>query len=165
VPVLVYPANDTERISRLADEDNENDEYHVPVPLPDIWAEYQRLSNEEEWTQERISKAKGVAEGAVSERIRFAWLPSKILDTFLKHEFLKEVHARELLKLSNFEDFDPWLTRDQALEEIVAAVLVQDRGPTAGIPPTYTQIQACGAVTSLLGIRHCTARSIGRGRR
>jgi hypothetical protein len=34
-------------VSRLADVDNENDEYHVPVPVADVWAEYHRPACEE----------------------------------------------------------------------------------------------------------------------
>jgi predicted metal-dependent hydrolase len=90
VPVTVYAGYDWEAISRFADEDNENDEYHVPVPLPDVWAEYARLQEQEGWAQEKIAEAKGVVQAAVSERIRFAGLPLKIQHTFIKHDFLKE---------------------------------------------------------------------------
>jgi site-specific DNA-methyltransferase (adenine-specific) len=136
VPVLVYPPEDMERISRLADEDNENDEYHVPVPLPDVWAEYKRLRDEEGWTQEDIGKAKGVDQAAVSRRLRFATFPSKVEKAFMQHDFLKEVHASELLKLCNFHNFDPWLTRDQAMAEIVDTVLEKHRGSSADKAPT-----------------------------
>jgi ParB/RepB/Spo0J family partition protein len=137
VPALVYPADDPERISRLADEDNENDEYHVPVPLPDIWAEYQRLNDEEGWTQEQIGKAKGVGQASVSRRLKYAAFPQPLQDAFIQHGFLTELHAEELTKLSKL-DMPPWLTRNQALTEIVATVLDKHRGSSAGKAPTAT---------------------------
>jgi site-specific DNA-methyltransferase (adenine-specific) len=144
VPILLYPADDTERISRLADEDNENDEYHVPVPLPDIWAEYQRLKDKEGWTQEVIAKAKHTDQSVVSDRIKYATFPSEVLGAFMETPVLKETHAAELAKLWNFHKskawipFRSWLTRDQALEEIVATVLDKHRGSSAEKAPTAT---------------------------
>lgn len=95
---------------RLADEDNENDEYHAPVPLPDVWAEYKRLHEGEGWTQQQIAQAKGVTQSSVSVYLRFAAFPKPVLNAFIKHAVLKEEHARELLKLSKFDNFAPWLT-------------------------------------------------------
>src|SRR5262249_7990089 len=121
-----------------------NDEYHVPVPLPDIWAEYKRLKTEEGWTQECIAQAKGVGEADVSDRLRFAALPAQVQDAFFETAVLKERHARELLKVSNFE-LSPWLTRDEVLCEIVATVLDKTRGasvekvPTAGVFRKYVR--------------------------
>jgi hypothetical protein len=128
--------HDLERISRLADEDNENDEYHVPVPLPDIWAEYRRLSVEEGWTQRQIAKAKGVQQSLVAERLAYAMFPQQVLAAMIEHPFLKESHAAELIKLSKFDHFGPWLTRDQALEEIVETVLDKHRGSSGPNPNT-----------------------------
>jgi DNA modification methylase/ParB-like chromosome segregation protein Spo0J len=137
VPVLVYPADDEEQISRLADEDNENDEYHVPVPLPDVWAAYQRLSEKEGWSQRRIAHAKGVALGLVNARLAFARFPAPVLEAF-NQPILKEDHARELEQCSKFERFEPWLTRHQVLCEIVATVLEKHRGSSAAKAPTAT---------------------------
>jgi hypothetical protein len=39
-------------VVRLADQDNESDEYHVKVPLLDTWASYAALADAG-WTQER----------------------------------------------------------------------------------------------------------------
>ena len=52
IPCLLHSSYSIEEISRLADEDNENDEYHEPVGIVDVWAEYYRLNKEEGWTQE-----------------------------------------------------------------------------------------------------------------
>ena len=59
VPVFVHDGLSDEQISRKADEDNENDEYHERVGLLDVWAECHRLWKDEGWTQERIAEAKG----------------------------------------------------------------------------------------------------------
>jgi hypothetical protein len=131
VPVTVYAGYDWEAISRLADEDNENDEYHVPVPLPDAWGEYRRLSEQEGWSQEKIADAKRVDQATVSRRLRFASFPPKIQHTFMKHDFLKEVHAGELLKLCNFHHLEPWLDQGLVLCEIVETVLEKHRGGSA----------------------------------
>ena len=61
VPVFVHEGLSDEDISRKADEDNENDEYHEPVGVLDVWAECHRLWKEEGWTQERIADSEGMA--------------------------------------------------------------------------------------------------------
>jgi hypothetical protein len=138
VPVLVHAGyNDTD-ISRLADEDNENDEYHVPVPLPDIWAEYRRLKEKERWTGRRIAAAKQKPEGLVSERLQYALFPLLVRTAFFKNAFLNEGHARELLKVSKFEAWTPWITRDQVMSEIVEQVLEKHRGGSQNLVPTAT---------------------------
>jgi ParB-like chromosome segregation protein Spo0J/N6-adenosine-specific RNA methylase IME4 len=140
VPVLIHEGYDETAISRLADEDNENDEYHVPVPLPDVWTEYRRLHSQEKWSQREIATAKGVALGLVNARIAFAGFPAEVLDVF-NQGLLKEDHARELDKCSKFEHLTPWLTREQVLTEILhtpkeTGILDKHRGSTAGVPPT-----------------------------
>lgn len=78
VHLIVHKGYSWEHISRLADQDNENDEYHHPVSLPDVWAEYARLRDEEGWTQKRIAEAKGVHPTTVGERIKWNALPANI---------------------------------------------------------------------------------------
>lgn len=142
VPVLVHEGYDEGAISRLADEDNANDEYHVPVPLPDVWAEYKRLKDEEEWTQQKIAEAKGVPQQRVAERQHYAEFPDKVLRSFTQNDFLKESHALEMSKLHNLCNLSPWLTRDEALTEILAAILLTHRGGSGGIAPTATVFAA-----------------------
>jgi ParB-like chromosome segregation protein Spo0J len=69
VPLMVHEGIRDEEIARRADEDNENDEYHTPVGLLDVWAEYHRLAAEEGWKHQRIADAKGVDRTAVARRI------------------------------------------------------------------------------------------------
>jgi DNA modification methylase len=135
VPVLVHTGYSDEAISGLADQDNENDEYHVPVPLPEVWAEYLRLNRDEHWGQRQIAHAKGVALGLVNARIAFAVFPQAILDVF-NQGLLKEDHARELEKCSKFEHLTPWLMRDTILIEIMENVLPKHRGGSKGVEPT-----------------------------
>jgi hypothetical protein len=71
----------------------------------------------------RGAQAKGQNEGIVSTRLRCAALPTAVFDVFFKHDFLKEDHARELLKSLNFKDLAPWLTHDQVLCKIVEGVM------------------------------------------
>jgi hypothetical protein len=51
--------------------DNENDEYRVPVPVMDVWAEYHRLAKADEWAQQKIADAKGCAVPMVSRRVKW----------------------------------------------------------------------------------------------
>jgi hypothetical protein len=51
---------------------------HDAVSIVDVWAEYERLANEEGWTQQRIADAKGVAKSKVSEKIRYNSLPDEV---------------------------------------------------------------------------------------
>ena len=108
------------------------DEYHVPVPLPDIWAEYKRLVEEEKWVHQKIADAKGVNRATVTLRLSWACFPTKVREAFVKNDFLKESHAAELDALLKFNNLAPWLTREQARPEIVAAVLDTHRGGSAG---------------------------------
>ena len=99
---------------RLADQDNENDEYHEPVGLVDTWASYKALADLG-WTQERIAEAKGCKQQQVGSRIQYAGLSSRVLEYFTKNDFLKESHATEIIKLQNFCNLTPWLTSETAM--------------------------------------------------
>lgn len=71
VDVILHDGYSWEDISRLSDQDNENDEYHQPVRPMDVWAEYARLRDEEGWTQQQIADAKGVSQPRVSARLQY----------------------------------------------------------------------------------------------
>lgn len=77
IPVLVHYGSCDEEISRLSDLDNENDEYHQPVLVTDVWAEYARLYEEEGWMQDKITEVKGVSQKTVSLRLKLHRLPQK----------------------------------------------------------------------------------------
>jgi ParB-like chromosome segregation protein Spo0J len=108
-------------IVKLADEDNENDEYHAPVPIVDVWLSYKALADMG-WTQQRIAKAKGATQRLVSFKLKYASLPGKVIDYFRKNDFLKESHAAEIVALENFSKLEPWLTREDAMLHVVNSV-------------------------------------------
>lgn len=120
VPVIVHEGFSDDEITGLADQDNENDEYHTPVSIVDVWMDYKRL-DELGWNQTRIAKAKGVLQSEVSARIRYASLPASVLREFIKNDSFKESHAAEISKLSNFDN--PWLWREAAMLEIIDAAI------------------------------------------
>lgn len=122
VPVVLHDGYAEDEITRLADEDNENDEYHAPVSVVDVWMDYKRLADMG-WTQERIAKAKGVDRTQVTRRLMFAAFPENVLDLFVKNDFLREGHATEIDRLCNFHNLAPWLTREQAMLEVVESVI------------------------------------------
>ena len=126
VPVIIHEGFTPDEITRLADQDNENDEYHEPVSIVDVWMDYKRLSDMG-WTGERIAKAKGVSGGLVSLRLQYAEWPSPIRDSFTNGT-LTEGHAREFRSLLQCKDFD-WMSFETAALEIIE--LAVKRGGTA----------------------------------
>jgi len=110
----------------VADQDNENDEYHVKVPIVDVWMECKRLY--EMWgrgSQQRIADAKGTKQQIVSDRLIYADLPTSILKQFTKNDFLRESHVAEICGLQNFCKLAPWLDRDTAMLEIVTDMVTK----------------------------------------
>lgn len=121
VPVVLHDGYTDDEITGLADEDNENDEYHKPVSVVDTWMDYKRL-REIGWKQERIAKAKNVSTGTVSERLAYAKWPKQIIEIF-NNGFLNERHAREINQISTVEDLLPWLDRESAMIELVKTAI------------------------------------------
>lgn len=117
IPVLVHYGYTPEEISRLSDFDNECDEYHRPVPITDVWAEYARLYEEEGWTQEKIGQVKGVSQVMVSLRLKLHRLPSRIKE-FINQGLLSETHLIKIAGLQIDLYFAPWLTQEQAMLEL-----------------------------------------------
>ncbi len=127
VPVVVFDGFTDDEITGLADQDNENDEYHAPVSVVDKWMDYKRLSDLG-WTQERIAEAKGITSRTlVSAWIECAAMPCAVLSSFVKNDFLRDAHAAEINRLSKFDNLAPWLTRDNLMLEILTEV-VKDNG-------------------------------------
>jgi site-specific DNA-methyltransferase (adenine-specific) len=125
VPIVLHEGLTDEDKVRLAEQDNENDEYHEPVSPVDVWAHYAWLS-EQGWTQKKIAKAKGVVQSLVSERITLHRLPSDIKD-FIDQGLIEEGHLREISSLSIVRYFSDWLTTEQAQRELVYKA-VRDKG-------------------------------------
>ena len=117
VPVLVHSGYTDEEIASLTDLDNENDEYHVPVSIVDVWAEYARLYDEEKWNLEKIASAKGISHPMVSYRLKLNSLPIKIKN-FVTQGILTETHLRKISDLKLELHFSSWLSPDQAMLEL-----------------------------------------------
>lgn len=120
VPVMLHQGFTDEEISRRADEDNENDEYHLPVTPVDVWVEYARLADKEHgegWTRERIAQAKGVSRPVVAKRIRYHTFPAGVKD-YVRQGLLTEGHLDEIAGVFVVEHLATWLTTEQAWEEL-----------------------------------------------
>lgn len=142
VPVFVHEGLSDEDISRKADEDNENDEYHIPVSLLDVWAECHRLWKEEGWTQQQIADAKGWQRTTVARRT--GWhvnLPQAgkqaVCDGILDEGHLEPISS----VVCDVAHFTLWLTAEQAQTELVAEVLSKHRGSSAGVKPTVKTVR------------------------
>lgn len=131
VPVVLHEGFTFQQIAKLADEDNENDEYHAPVPVVDMWLEYRRLKDEEGWDVETISQAKGVRKTLVYDRLTYAQLPASVLAAFSANDCLKESHAAELCKIPECGNLAPWMNREQAMLNILKKILERYLQPTA----------------------------------
>lgn len=119
IPVVLHEGFTDEEIVRLADVDNENDEYHTPVSIVDVWADYARLHDEEGWTQARIAQAKGVAQQMVSLRMSLHGLPPAV-KSFTSQGILSEAHLAEIQRVQ--VNLYPWLTSGRAWEELATKV-------------------------------------------
>lgn len=125
LPVVLHEGLTDEDIVRLADEDNENDEYHTKVNPVDVWASYAYLENLG-WTQADIAKAKNVTVSRVSERLKWH-NASDTIKRFFQQEFLDEGHLREISSISIVGNLNDWLTAESAWEEL-AVKAVHDKG-------------------------------------
>lgn len=138
VPIVLYDDLTEDDIVRLAQQDNEDDEYHRELTCVDTWLDYKALY--EKWgygSQERIKNAKNInARTLVTLRLALADLPQSVLDIFVKKGFLKESHATEINELSNFDNLSLYITREQAMLEVIETVL--KKSPTN---PTATQFK------------------------
>jgi ParB/RepB/Spo0J family partition protein len=117
VPIVLHEGLTEDDKVRLADEDNENDEYHERVSIVEVWANYAWLADDKGWSQDRIAEAKGVKQAMVSYRLALHNLPSKI-KSFITQNKLSERHLREINSLSPGLYLADWLTTDQAKIEI-----------------------------------------------
>lgn len=125
VDVVVHEGYSWEDISRLSDQDNENDEYHQPVRPMDTWAEYARLRDEEGWQQKQIAETKNVDPMDVSRRLRYHELPVPIkvqVGAGDRNTILTEGHLMAVL--SEIETFllDWALWNDWRIEALETAI-------------------------------------------
>lgn len=118
VPIILHEGLTDEDKVRLAEQDNENDEYHEPVCPVDVWAHYAWLS-EQGWIQERIARAKGLRNHSlVSVRIKLHRLPSTVKQFVIQGD-IEEAHLREISSLLLEAQFSDWLVTEQVQFELV----------------------------------------------
>jgi ParB/RepB/Spo0J family partition protein len=125
VPVVLHEGLTDEDIVRLAYEDNDNDEYHAPVPIVDVWANYAALQAQD-WTHQQIADVVNVSRSLVTERIKWHGLNENI-KRIVYQGLLNEAHLRQITGLSIDRHFSSWLTTESAWEEL-AAKAVHDKG-------------------------------------
>lgn len=117
VPIILHEGLVEDDIVRLADEDNENDEYHAKVNPVDVWANYAWLYHQG-WTQERIAEAKGLKDhNMVSRRLKLNGLPDNI-KKFVYQGVINETHLMQISNLCIDTHFTSWLTTDKAQLEL-----------------------------------------------
>ena len=121
VPVVVFEGFSDDEITGLADQDNENDEYHAPVSIVDVWADYKRLKDLG-WDGKRIAAAKGVSPTLVTFRLDFAGWPQSVKQKFTT-EKLTEREARELRNILPGKFSNNWLTWEGAALEVIEAAI------------------------------------------
>src|SRR5262249_26563198 len=82
--------------------------------------------DEEHWTQERIAQAKGVDRSFVAKRLKLNELPTSVKQ-HVNQGLLSEAHLLEIMAVCVDSHLYPWLTTQQAWEEL-AAKAVYDKG-------------------------------------
>lgn len=134
IPCMVHSGFDDEEIVRLADEDNENDEYHAPVPLTDQWAAVYRLWNEGNgWDQKRIALAKGWQQPKVSLYCQLHRKMPESVRSAVYDGLLGDGQCQALLGLTyDVIYLHPWLAPDQARDELAKYVVDVARGKSDG---------------------------------
>lgn len=130
IPIVLHAGYTEAELIRLADEDNENDEYHAPVSIVDTWLHYKYLTDQG-WTQRQIADAKGVDQSMVARRLKYAEWSTAVHVLFMENDSLNEGQAREIDALWNFHKLHPWLSRDALMVEIIEARLAKYDKPTA----------------------------------
>src|SRR5262249_10031137 len=109
------------------------DEYHVPVPVVDVWAEYHRLANEEGWEQKRIAEAKGADKDTVSLRVRLH--SADHLHKYVRDGCLDESHWKAVMEVvSGVPNLESWRTTEQVQSELVKELHEKHRGKTSDDP-------------------------------
>lgn len=146
-----FPATEA---PRLADEDNENDEYHPPVPILDVWAEYYRLWKELGWIQQQIADAKAIHTETVRIRCKLHESCPDIAKKGTQDGILDEGHLIAIIAVAqDVLGLSPWLTSEQAQTELTKTILDKHRGSSTGIKPTVKKAVCDG----LFDEGHCDA--------
>jgi len=165
VPTFVFKNLADEQIARKADEDNENDEYHTPVGLLDVWAECHRLYADEGWPQQRIADAKHEKQQTISLRIRLHDTLPDVVRKAVTDELLDEGHCEAIIGvLQDIGKLQPWLTTAQAQSELATEVLSRHTGTSVGVKPSVKVVrEAAKRWKSLIQAAQDAYRSLPEG--
>lgn len=125
IPCVIHEGLEDDDIVRLADEDNENDEYHAEVSPVNKWQQCSDLK-ESGWEVPRIAAAKSITERMVYHFLKLHKLPAHVKE-FCTQKLLEETHLREITSFELECTFSPWLTPEQAWIEL-AEKAVYDKG-------------------------------------
>lgn len=138
VPIVLYEDLNDQEIVKLAYEDNENDEYHAPVFIVDVWTNYAKLEADG-WKQEEIAEAVGKSQPMVNYRLKLNNLSNEIKE-FINQGLLEETHLIKIMQLSIDLYFSPWLTTEQAQLEICQWAAKKYQGKVKTVKQTKTEI-------------------------
>lgn len=116
VPCVVHEGLTEADIVRLAYQDNENDEYHAPVSIVDVWANYAALAWQG-WTQKQIGDAVGTDQATVSRRLKYNLL-DPLVKRFMEQDSISEGHLKEFDLIWNVPYLDGWLDKNTAMLEL-----------------------------------------------
>ena len=117
VSIVLHEGYSDDEIVRLTDLDNARDARHIPVDSIQVWAHYAYLRDVKGWTQQQIADTKGIGQSLVSKRLKLHGLSDRIKG-FIHQKLLAEAHLIEITQLFIDEYFSPWLTTEQAWEEL-----------------------------------------------
>ena len=126
LPVFLYEGYTDEHIWRMAYDDNEQADAQAQFGIVDIWMDY-KAKSEAGWTQQKIARVLNVDQSQVSRRIKYAGFPYSVLKKFMEIKILSEDHARQIIELCNFHEFN----RETLLCEIIDNVLARTKDPTS----------------------------------
>lgn len=129
LPVVLHEGLAEDDIVKLAEQDNENDEYHAKVSPVDNWANYAWLKESKGWTQERIAEAKGKAQSLISDGIKLDEFSKEFpkIGSFITEGKIKEYDLRHIIGLSLNDNLADWLTRKQAWFELADKAVTDKR--------------------------------------
>jgi ParB family chromosome partitioning protein len=116
VPVVVHTGLIDSQIAKLAVDDNENDEYHTPVDMVDVWHYYDSLYRKL-GTEQAVADLLDVSRKNVNFKINLARLPDWLKE-FGTKQSLEESKMREFLRLVQCTNVYDWATDDDILHYV-----------------------------------------------
>ena len=121
LPVYIYENLSRSELWQLAHHDNEVAGQHCPINPVDVWCDYARRVQEDGWSQSELAQWLGISPALVSLRVRLSEVASA--KAAVLAGLLDESHCHEILAvLQPAKELAPWLTTDQARQELINEV-------------------------------------------